>query len=307
MRRSATALRRILAGLTGLALVAGAAACGGASGASGSKEVVKLGVHDATESYLSTWKDLASQQGIDLQVVPITDGNQINQSTVDGKTDINSFQHLFFQAQFNVSTNSDLAPLAANYVFPMSLYSKKYSKVSEIPRGATVLVPEDATNGARALLVLQSAKLIALKAGGSPLSTPRDVLPSSKVKVKAVSSAQVVLGLQDVGAGITTNYYAVSGGLNPKKDGLYNDAKSAKADPYINIFTVRKADVDNPTLKKLVKIYHDSDKIHQQISDENGGVLIDRSDFPQAGLQKILDQLEVEYAKSIGKSYDPGN
>ena len=278
------------------ALVFGVAGCG-SGGASSGDEVVKLGVHDESKNYWKTWQDLAKEENIDLQLVAITDGQQINQSTVDGTTDINSFQHLFYQAQFNVSTGSNLAALAANYIYPMGIYSNTYKSIDEIPAGSTVLVPNDATNQARALLVFQGAGLIKLKDGGSPLSTPEDVLPESKVKVQAVASTQVILGLSDVAAGATTNNNVVDSGFNPK-DALYNDAKSEDADPYINIFTVRDEDKDNATYLKLVKLFNDSDEIQQQISDENGGVVIDKSSVPADELAKILADLEKQVSQS---------
>jgi D-methionine transport system substrate-binding protein len=305
--RIATAL---LATATALALAVGVSACSSAgsgsstSSAAAKPAVVKLGVHDASKNYWTTWQTEAKKQNIDLQIVPITDGQQLDQSVVDGTTDINSFQHIFYQAQFNVATNNHLVALAANYIYPMGIYSKKYKKISQIPSGSTVLVPNDATNQARALLVFQQAGLLKLKGGGSPLSTPDDVLPESKVKVQAVASTQVVLGLGDVAAGATTNNNVIDGGLDPK-DALINDAKSTDADPYINIFTVRQKDANNPTLKKLVKIYQNSKEIQQQISDENGGILIDKSSVPQKQLQSILKKLEKQYATATGKSYQP--
>ncbi|MFD1047400.1 MetQ/NlpA family ABC transporter substrate-binding protein, partial [Kibdelosporangium lantanae] len=129
----------------------------GSDNAADGRTTVRIGTTEAGATYWTTFKDLAAQQNIDLQVVSFSDYTQANPALSQGRIDLNLFQHLLFLANYNVANNDTLTPVASTYVVPLSLYSRKHTAVADIPAGGTVAIPNDPTNQARALLVLQKA------------------------------------------------------------------------------------------------------------------------------------------------------
>ena len=141
-------------------------------------------------------------------------------------------------------------------------YSTKHKSVSEIPQGGQVAIPNDPTNQARGLLVLEQAGLITLTKPGNAFSTLADIdQGKSKVKVIAVDAGQTAANLDSVDAAIVNNNYATSAKLTKDQIIASDDPNSPGAKPYINAFVARNDDKDNPTYAKLVKIYHDPEVI----------------------------------------------
>src|SRR5690606_7169523 len=132
---------------------------------------VRLGTVGASDPYWKVFVEEAEKEGIDLEVIDFADYAQPNPSLVEGEIDINQFQHIVYLADFNVANDQDLVPIGATAIYPLGLYSQKVDSVDEIKKGDTVIVPDDDSNQARALLILQSAGLITLKDGGSIFST----------------------------------------------------------------------------------------------------------------------------------------
>ena len=164
------------------------AGCAGGSGepaasGDGSDEIVRIGVVGAGDPYWETYKEAAAAEGIEIELVDFSEYTQPNPALSAGELDLNQFQHVIYLATYNVASDDDLQPIGATAIYPLGLYSTQYDSVEDIPEGATVAVPNDESNQARGLLVLQSAGLIELADGGSIFSTVADVEPSSKVKV----------------------------------------------------------------------------------------------------------------------------
>ncbi|WLP91913.1 MetQ/NlpA family ABC transporter substrate-binding protein [Gordonia sp. NB41Y] len=262
-------------------------ACG-----SDDSSTIKIGVADASESYWKVFTEKASAQGIDVKLVNFTDYNQPNPALAEGELDLNEFQHLLYLATYNVKNNQDLVPIGATAVYPLPLYSKRYQAVADIPQGAQVVIPNDPTNQARGLLVLEQAGLITLTTPGSPFSTLADIDQSrSKVKVVAVDAGQTAANLDSVAAAIVNNNYATSAGLTAKEVIASDDPNAPAARPYINAFVARAADKDNQTYAKLVQIYHDPEVIaavKESLGD--AGVI---KDNPASELQQTLTELEA--------------
>jgi D-methionine transport system substrate-binding protein len=282
--------------LIGLAVVLVAAIVGvivlatGGDEDSAGKTTVRIGTTEAAADYWVTFKELAAQENINLEVVNFSDYTQANPALSQGQLDLNMFQHLLFLANYNVASNSTLTPIASTYVVPLSLYSRKHNAVADIPRGGTVAIPNDPTNQARALLVLQQAKLITLKGGGNVLSTPAEIdTAASKVSVTPVDAAQTVAALPSVDAAIVNNNFALNGGLDPSKALFGDDPKSPTAQPYINAIVAREGDKNNPTFQTLIRIYKDK-RVTEKVQAESKGtsVLVDR---PASELQTILTDL----------------
>ena len=139
---------------------------------------MKIGVVGKGDAQWAAFEEAAADEGITVELVDFADYAQPNPATTEGELDLNQFQHIVYLADYNVSAGEDLTPIGATAIYPLGLYSQKYDSVEDIPEGETVAVPNDASNQARGLLVLQSAGLIELKSGGtifctSPTSTRR--------------------------------------------------------------------------------------------------------------------------------------
>jgi D-methionine transport system substrate-binding protein len=248
-------LTRTLLLLLLLALLGAACAAPGSAPSSGG-EAVSIGVTDASENYWNVYKEKAAAQGITVNFVNFTDYNQPNPALSQGQLQLNQFQHLQYLANYNVKNNDDLVPIGATAVYPLPLYSTKHTSVEQIPQGGQIVIPNDPTNQARALLVLQAAGLITLKGGGNTLSTPNEI-ESAKVTVVPVDAAQTATNIQSVDAAIVNNNYATAANLSAQQRIFADDPNSDSAKPYINTFVSRAEDRNNPVYLQLATLYHD--------------------------------------------------
>ena len=284
---------------TGLAVTAVLAlsACGGAdeiTPATGSADdPVRIGVVNSGDDYWDTFTDLAEEEGITVELVNFSDYQLPNQGLTDGDLDLNQFQHLQFLATYNTASGQDLTPIAATAVYPLGLYSQKHNSVEDIPDGGEIAIPNDDTNQARALLVLQEAGLVALRDGGSAFSTPADVLEDeSRVTVTPVDAAQTALALQDVDASIINNDFVGDADLTSEDAIFSDDPDSDAAAPYINVWVSRADDADNEVFQKLVEIYH-SPEVEKGVLEASGGTGVIK-DNSAAELQDILAGIEAD-------------
>ncbi|GAA3046283.1 MetQ/NlpA family ABC transporter substrate-binding protein [Pseudonocardia yunnanensis] len=260
MPRARRALLLLLSALVLPVLLLGAAcAAPGSTPAAGSggTPVVTIGVADASENYWNVFTEKAAGAGITVQLVNFTDYNQPNPALSQNQLQLNQFQHLQYLANYNVKNNDTLVPIGATAVYPLPLYSLKHTSVDQIPQGGQIAIPNDPTNEARSLLVLQAAKLITLRGGGNSLSTTNDIdTATSKVTVLPVDAAQTAANLASVDGAIVNNNYATAAKLGKDKRIFADDPNSDASKPYINTFVARAADKDNPTYQQLVAIYH---------------------------------------------------
>ncbi|MBC9809248.1 MetQ/NlpA family ABC transporter substrate-binding protein [Carnobacterium maltaromaticum] len=221
-------------------------------------EKVKIGV--VSESAIEIWKDVAKRlkdQNIDLEVVEFTDYNQPNIALKNRDIDLNAFQHVAFLEDFNKNNDADLTPIGFTFVSPLGIYSEKIKDIKELKDGDSIAIPNDVTNGGRALLLLQALDLIKLDTkAASP--TVNDITENTKnIQIKELDAAQTARSLQDVAAAVVNTNYAVDAGFSPKKDALYLDTDniSEVKDIYKNVIAARKADKDNKVYKKVVAEY----------------------------------------------------
>ncbi|MCR8671637.1 MetQ/NlpA family ABC transporter substrate-binding protein [Agrococcus sp. HG114] len=299
-------LRRIrpiaVAGSLGLAVAlvgCSASAAGSDDAALGTAEnPVQLGVVGASEPYWATYEEAVEAEGIELDIVDFTDYNQPNPATSEGELDINQFQHIIYLANYNVQAGDDLQPIGSTAIYPIGLYSDKYASPDEIPDGAEVIVPNDDTNQARGLLVLQSAGLISLAEGGSPYSTVEDVVAEeSRVTVRAVDAALTATSLPDVAAAIINNDFITDAGLTPEDAIAQDDPNDPAAAPYINIFATTAENVDDEVLNRLVEIYQTNEDVQAGALEASGGsgifTVTPKSDL-QAALADVQAELEAQ-------------
>ncbi|MBN9213595.1 MAG: methionine ABC transporter substrate-binding protein [Microbacterium sp. SCN 70-200] len=260
-----------------LAILLGACSSGTADPATSgsadavSTETVRIGVVGAGDPYWETYKEAAAAEGIDVEIVNFDSYDQPNPALSAGELDLNQFQHIIYLATYNVNAGDDLQPIGATAIYPLGLYSTKYTDVADIPEGETIAVPNDESNQARALLVLQSAGLIELKDGGSIFSTVADIEDGSKVKVEAVAADFTASSLPDFAGAVVNNDFVSKSGLTSDQLLAQDDPSDPASFPYVNIFAARAADVDNPTYLKLVEIYQDTTAVQEGVLEASGG------------------------------------
>nr|WP_236571136.1 MetQ/NlpA family ABC transporter substrate-binding protein [Microbacterium hydrocarbonoxydans] len=296
--RAKKKLLSVLGVLAASAVTLSMAACSGsAESASGSADgsetgTIVIGADDGTEEHWTILKDKLADEGIELEVRTINDGVQLNQGVQDGELDVNLFQHLIFLSQFNVNNEGTLVPIGATAVYPLAIYSEEFTDVEDLPEGATVAVPNNPTNLARALLNLQRAGLIELEDGGSSLSTPDDIV-SSSVEVLPVDANQTVTALKDgsAQAAIVNNTQAQKGGLGDELIIFKEDLDDPELAPYINAFVVREDQKDDPRWEKLIEAYH-SAEVEESVTELNQGNLQFKADWSAEDLQAELADLE---------------
>lgn len=235
----------------------------------------RIGVVGASDPYWSTYEQAAEDAGIDVEIVDFADYAQPNPAVAEGDLDLNQFQHIVYLADYNVSNDQDLVPVGATAIYPLGLYSKEYTDVAEIPAGATVAVPNDASNQARGLLVLQSAGLIELSDGGTIFSDLADVdTDASKVEVTALDANVTATSLDDVAAAIINNDFVEKAGLSFDEAIAQDDPSDPNALPYVNVFAARAEDKDDATIAKLVEIYQDTQAVTDGVQEVSGDTAV---------------------------------
>ncbi|MHA7133692.1 MetQ/NlpA family ABC transporter substrate-binding protein [Oerskovia turbata] len=264
------------------------------SSAGGADDVVKIGVVGAEDDKWAVFEKVAEEEGLNIEIVNFGDYQQANPALSQGQVDLNQFQHLQFLAGYNVEAGDDLQPIGATAVYPLALYSTKHTSLDALPEGAEIAIPNDPTNGARALLVLQEAGLIELKDGGSSLSTEEDVLPTSKVKVTPVSAEQTPIALKSVDGAVVNNDFLADAGLKPEDALFQDDPDSAVSEPYINIWVARAEDKDDETLLKIAALSQNEEVIAaEKKASADSAVIKDNS---AADLQAILAGIQENYS-----------
>jgi D-methionine transport system substrate-binding protein len=275
-----------------LTLLAGCA--GGAGG--GEDETVKIGVVGASDPYWADYTEAAAAEGITVEVVDFADYNQPNPALTNGDIDINQFQHLVYLADYNVSSGEDLTPIGATAIYPLGLYSTKITDIADLKKGDTVAVPNDASNLARALLVLQSADLVTLTDGGTIFSTLDDVdTDKSLVTVTALEPSLTATSLPDVDAAIINNDFVEKAGLKFEDALVRDDPSDDSALPYVNVFAVRAEDKDNETYAQLVDIFQSTSTVTDGLLEVSGNSAVLATTSP-ADLQAALATVEEDTA-----------
>ncbi|MEN0024023.1 MAG: MetQ/NlpA family ABC transporter substrate-binding protein [Microbacterium sp.] len=292
MSRRTTSLIAALAAVPLFVALSGCATASsdaGSGGDSGSDETVKIGVVGKGDPQWAPFVEAAAEEGITVELVDFGSYEQPNPALSEGEIDLNQFQHIVYLANYNVSSGSDLQPIGSTAIYPLGLYSKKYDDVKSIPEGETVAVPDDASNQARALLVLQSAGLVELKSGGTIFSDLADVdTEKSKVKVTALEAALIPTSLPDVAAAIINNDFVEDAGLTFDDAIAQDDPEDPNALPYVNIFAARAEDADNETYLKLVEIFQTNEDVQAGLLESSGDTAVPL----QTPVKDLVDSLK---------------
>lgn len=254
--------------LTALAVAAGALLLGAAVQA----ETLSVAATPVPHAELLEFvkPDLAAQ-GVELDIKVFTDYVQPNQQVIDGQIDSNFFQHQPYLDSFNKEHGSDLVAVGLVHVEPFGAYSQKIKDVSELKDGALVALPNDPSNGARALLLLQREGLIQLKDPDNILATARDIAENpKKLKFKELEAATLPRILPDVDMALINTNYALEAGLNPTEDALFIENKES---PYANLVATTADKKDDPAIAKLVQALQ-TDKVRDYILEHYQGAIV---------------------------------
>lgn len=245
--------------------------------AAGSKESVNTITVGATPEPHAAFLNLIvgdlAAEGITLKVVEFTDYVTPNKALEDRQIDANFFQHIPYLESFNKEQGYHLVNAGGIHIEPIALYSRKFKNLNDLPSGATVAIPNDPTNGGRALLLLESAGLITLKAGSGITATPIDIATNAKnLKFREIEAASLPRVLADVDAAIINGNYAIPAGLKANVDGLVVEGADS---PYVNVVAVREGSENDPAIKALVKALQ-SKKIKDYVAQHypNGEVVV---------------------------------
>ncbi|MEU8899659.1 MetQ/NlpA family ABC transporter substrate-binding protein [Nocardia sp. NPDC048505] len=254
-----------------------------------SANVVRIGTTDKDKAW-DVFEQKAKDKGITLKITNFSDYKQPNLALAQKQIDVNLFQHLQFLGAYNVANNDTLAPIGSTYIVPLGLYSKKHKTLADIPAGGEIAIPNDPTNQARALFVLQAAGLLKLSSD-SRQPSPADVdKGASKVKVTPVDAAQTALSLASVDGSVINNTFLDRSGIDPKSALYKDDPNNPAAEPYINVIVTRAEDKNNPVYQQLVEIWRDPAvaQAHAEVT-KGTAVAVNR---PAGDLEQILTRVQ---------------
>ncbi|GAT75054.1 ABC transporter, substrate-binding protein [Microbacterium sp. HM58-2] len=296
MSRRTTSVIAALAAVPLFIALSGCATASTDGGSGGGDETVRIGIVGKGDPQWEPFVEAAAEEGITVELVDFGSYEQPNPALAEGELDLNQFQHIVYLADYNVNSGEDLVPIGSTAIYPLGLYSQKYDDVKDIPKGETVAVPDDASNQARALLVLQSAGLIELKSGGTIFSDLADVdTEKSKVKVTALEAAILATSLPDVAAAILNNDFVADAGLTFDDAIAQDDPSDPNALPYVNIFAARSEDADNETYLKLVEIFQTNEDVQAGLLESSGDTAV-ALQTPVKDLLASLEKVEKDTA-----------
>lgn len=199
-------------------------------------------------------QQVAKKQGLDIELIEFNDFIQPNAALDAGDIDLNTYQHQPFLESQNKTRGYKLVSVGDGVVQQMGVYSKHYTSLDEIPDGGRIAIPNDPTNGARALLVLQAAQLIKLKEGVTVTASPFDIVENpKKLRFIEIEAAQLPHSLADVDAAAVNSAYAVQAGLQPKHDSLVLENRDAEF--AVVVIAARADNKDDPRIAQFVKAY----------------------------------------------------
>lgn len=272
----ALALALVLSAATGCG--SKSASTSSASSGSSSDKTVTLKVGASPTPHAEILKQCVEplkKEGVNLKIVEFTDYVQPNTALESGDLDANYFQHTPYLEDFNKKHNTHLVALAKVHYEPFGIYAGKTASIDKLPNGAKISVPNDGTNEARALLLLEKQGIIKLKDGAGFDATKLDIQENPKnVEIVEMEAAQLVKSRSDVNLAVINGNYALQGGLNAAKDALATEAAdSDSAQTYANVIAVKKGNEKNEAVQKLIDVLH-SKTIQDYITSNYSGAVV---------------------------------
>jgi D-methionine transport system substrate-binding protein len=211
------------------------------------------------------------EQGVNLEIKEFTDYVQPNVQVFEKQLDANFFQHAPYLDDFNKKNNMNLVKVTPVHIEPFGAYSKKIKKLDELKDGATVAIPNDTTNGGRALALLEKNGLIKLKDGVGISGTVKDVVENKKnLKLKELEAAMLPRVLDEIELALINTNYALQANLNPTKDAIFIEDKNS---PYANLLVSRPDNKDSEAMQKLAKALN-TEEVKKFINDKYQGAIV---------------------------------
>lgn len=236
---------------------------------------LKVGATPAPHAeILEIVKDLLAEQGITLEIMEYNDYVQPNNAVEDGSLDANYFQHITYMNDFNEEYNTHLVSVADVHYEPFGLYAGKTTSLDALADGAQVAVPNDATNEARALLLLEQEGLLTLKADAGITATVNDIESNPKnLQIVEMEAAQLPLRLADVDMAVINGNYAIDAGLKVADALAVEATDGAAAEAYVNVLTVKEGRENDPAIQALADALK-SDAVRDFIDATYAGAVV---------------------------------
>ena len=274
-------MKKIIALILALTLCLGLAACNSdkpdePNGDDTQAVTLKVGASPAPHAeILEKAKELLADKGVNLEIVQFTDYVQPNNATEDGDVDANYFQHKPYMDNFNTENGTHLVSVANIHYEPFGIYPGTKKSLDELAEGDSIAVPNDTTNEARALLLLQDNGIIKLKDGAGLTATKTDIVENPKnVEIVELEAAQVARVVDETAYVVLNGNYALEAGYSVGKDALaYETSDSEAAKTYVNVIAVKEGNENSDAIKALVDTLK-SDDIKNYINETYDGAVI---------------------------------
>lgn len=238
------------------------------------KDVIKLGVVGENNE---DWDDVAKRYkqgtGKTIEIVAFSDYREPNEALLSGDIDINAFQHKKFLSQFNEESGSDIVDIADTSIAPLGIYSSKIDDLADLEDGARIAIPDDPTNGARSLFLLQSAELIEVEGkDGDPITVDEITANPRNFEIVELLASQTARSLDDVDIACVNSGMAVDAGFVPTEDAIYlEDHNDPNKQIYVNVIATTKENENSKVLKDLIDNYYHQDATKKIINEVSKG------------------------------------
>ena len=268
-------VKRILAAGAAAVLAVGLTACGGKENKADDKTITVAASPTPHAEILEAAKDLLKEKGYTLEIKEFDDYPQQNVVVDEGEFDANYFQHQPYLDNFNEEKGSDLVSAAKIHYEPLGIYPGASENLENIKDGAKIAVPNDATNEARALLLLEENGIITLKEDAGLNATKKDVEKNPhNIEIVELDAAQIARVVEELDFVILNGNYALDAGFNVQTDAIAKEeADSEAAQTYANIIAVKKENKDSEKIKALVEVLQ-SEEIGKFITDTYEGAVV---------------------------------
>lgn len=241
------------------------------TGVAAAAEKIRLGVDGGPHTEIAeVVQKIAATKGLEIEIVAFADYVLPNAALADGEIDANSFQHLPYLEATMKDRGYKLTAAGNTVLMPMAAYSKRIGSLGDLKEGMTVTIPNDPSNGGRALLLLAAQKLIELDPAAGILPAVTDITRNIHgLKFMELDAAQLPRTLDDTDIAVINTNYAIEAGMIPARDALFVESKDS---PYVNIIAVREEDKDRPALKILLESYQ-NDEVRKFVEERFKGAL----------------------------------
>ncbi|WP_210471402.1 MetQ/NlpA family ABC transporter substrate-binding protein [Sporosarcina sp. 6E9] len=284
-------MRRLMILCLAIVTAALLTACGGKGNADSETVKVKIGVNGSDGVQWPILKEKAAKEGIEIELIEFADYTLPNNALAQGDVDLNAFQHFSFLSQYVKESGNELVPIGSTMFAPLGVYSEKIKDIAEIKEGDKIAIPDDPSNQARALRLLESAELITLSDDFGLFGDPSKVVENPlKLDIIPMVAQQTPRVLPDVTAAIINNGIAGQAGFSPGEDPIFRETGDDESiHPYVNIIAASAKEKDNKTFKRIVELYQEEDIAQAVEEDTKGGSYL--INLTQDEIDKVFEGL----------------